>query len=284
MASLKQDIISLQTEILDLENKFHNYASEIEIREKRWKTCQKKIDDLSKVNDGSCTLNIGGTKFDVSLYTLKCRRGTIFYKQILRGEIKKGGTAFYDRDDCHFPVILNFLRTGKFNADGLREEERDDILAEATFYEINFIIEKLKATAQEVDFTAYEVNEVFKYEGEDVGTKSAKDLKDESLRKGICANTPGNIMITLSREIEFDQISIGGYNGNSTAWYSSYGVNATISSSSDKVSWKQVGVIPDGFGASILNVRLTKSKGKYIRFAHTDYLGIGFLEVKEAKK
>ena len=134
--SLKEDITSIKQDLISLEKRFNSYAVKIEIREQRWKNCEKKLEDLNKINEGTSTLNVGGKKYEVSLHTLKSRRGTIFYKGILRGEIKKGGTVFYDRDSTYFGIILNFLRTGKLKLEGLNDEQKDDLLNEAVFYEI----------------------------------------------------------------------------------------------------------------------------------------------------
>jgi hypothetical protein len=281
---LKKEIISVKTDLLNLEKKFNSFAKEIELREARWKNCEKKLEDLTKINEGTCFLNIGGEKYEVSLYTLKSRRGTIFYKQILRGEIKKGSTTFYDRDSTYFPIILNFLRTGKLKTPKLTEDQEDDLLSEAQFYEVNYIIETLKATPQEVEYTAVETSGNFTYNDQVVGTNSHKDLRNKSLLKGVCANTPGVITITFSRVVEFDEIDIAGYNGNSLAWFVGNGREANIYTSLDKSKWTHIGQIPNDFGAEIKNLKVTKSKGKYIKFSHNDHLGIGYLDIKEGKK
>jgi hypothetical protein len=281
---LKKDITQLKSDLFDLEKRFNSYAVEIEIREQRWKNCEKKLEDLNKINEGQCTLNIGGKKFEVSLYTLKSRRGTIFYKQILRGEIKKGTTTFYDRDSTYFPIILSFLRTGKFKADKLSDEQKDDLLNEAQFYEVNFIIETLKATPQEIEFTAIDTSGIFQYEGQNVGSTNPKDLKDKFLNKGVCVTSPSTLTISFNREAEFDSIDLGGYNGNSISWYVGNGRGANIYTSMDKNNWTSVGQIPNDFGATIQNVKVNKTKARHIKFSHNDYLGIGYLEIKEFKK
>jgi hypothetical protein len=282
--SLKKDIKKLQSDLLDFEHTFNQFSAEIEIREQRWKNCEKKIEEINRINEGTCTLNIGGKNYEVSLYTLKSRRGTIFYKQILRGEIKKDTMTFYDRDPTFFPVILNFLRTGKLKAEKLNDEQKEDLLNEAQFYEVNYIIETLKATPQEVEYSSFESSGQYNYSGRNVGTESHKDLKDKSLTKGICAQAPGRITLTFTREVEFDEIEIAGYNGDSTGWYVGNGRSATIQASTDKIAWTNIGTIPPEFGAAVLPVKVTKTKAKHIRFDHTDLLGIGYLNIKEMKK
>jgi len=282
--TLKQDIENLDKDLNLFEKQFNEYSSEIEIRLLRWKNCEKKIEEINRINEGTCNLNIGGKRFQVSLYTLKSRRGTIFYKQILRGEIKKDSTTFYDRDATLFNIILNFLRSGKLKTENLSDDQKDDLLNEAQFYEINYIIETLKATPNEVEFTKFESNQTFNYSGREVGTNKVKDLKDKSLTKGICTGNQGVITITFNREVEFEEIEIGGYNGDSVAWYAGNGKNSNIYTSIDQNSWTTVGNIPDDFGAQIVNVKVTKSKAKHIRFSNSDYIGIGYLNIKEVKK
>lgn len=286
MTPFKREIVDLKNSILDLESRFNFASKDIEAREARWKNCEKKLVELQKMNEGFCVLNVGGEKFTVSLHVLKSRRGTLFYKQILRKEIQKDKEVFYDRDPLYFPVILNFLRTGKIDAKKYSEEQKEDLLAEAQAFEVQFIVETLRATVSEVEFSKFEFSGEFKYNDAVVGTNNAKDLKDKSLQKGIVANTPGIITITLNREVEFETIEIGGYNGNSTAWFVGNGKGANILVSNDNSHWTQIGTIPNEFGHEIIKVTVKKSKGKYIRFSHTDFIGIGYLQVNDilAKK
>lgn len=282
----KKEILDLKNSILDLESRFNFATKEIDAREARWKNCEKKLNELQKMNEGFCVLNVGGEKFAVSLHILRGRKGSLFYKQILRKEIQVGKEVFYDRDPHYFPIILNFLRTGKIETKKLNEEQKEDLLAEAQFFEIAFIVETLRATVAEVEFVKYEFSGEFKYNDVVVGTNNAKDLKDKTLQKGIVANTPGIITITLSRDVEFEEIDIAGFNGNSTAWFVGNGRGASILTSSDNAHWTNVGTLPPEFGHVITNIKLKKTKAKYLRFSHTDFIGIGFLEVKDiaAKK
>lgn len=279
----KKEILDLKNSILDLESRFNFASKEIEAREARWKNCEKKLQELEKMNEGFCVLNVGGEKFTVSLHVLKSRRGTLFYKQILRKEIQQNKEVFYDRDPMYFSYILNFLRTGKIESKKLTEEQKEDLIAEAQFFEVQFIVETLRATVAEVDFTKHEFSGEFKYNDQVVGTNNPKDLKDKTLQKGIVANTPGVITLTLSREVEFEEIEIAGYNGNSTAWFVGNGRGAIIYTSSDNSHWTQVGTIPPEFGHVIMKVPVKKSKSKYIRFSHTDFMGIGFLQINDVQ-
>jgi len=204
--------------------------------------------------------------------------------EYLRGEIKKDTETFYDRDHDFFQIILAFLRTGKLKAEGLNDDQKEDLLQEAEFFEINFILETLRATAAEVEFTKVEISAPYTYNEVVVGTTNPKDLKDKTLLKGMCANSPATITVHFNREVETEEVNIGGYNGNSLAWYVGNGRGANIQTSLDNKTWNTVGVVPQEFGHILTPVKLSRSRAKYLRFSHHDYFGIGYLEVKEFSK
>lgn len=281
--NLNDEILEYAHQLKEFEERLAKYSVEIDGREAKWKTFPKKLLEIQKANEGSCTLNVGGKKFQTSLHTLKSKKGTIFYKQILRQEIKPGSTTFYERDPTYFPIILNFLRTGQFTPGKLDDEEKQDLLNEAHFYEIGHIVEKLSATAGPVECTKLELSQEYTIDGIVVGTNNPKDLKDTSLTKGCVANTPGTVTLTLDRECEFEEIRVGGFKGHAD-WIVENGAGAQINTSIDKVKWTNVGTLPNEFGQNIIPVKLKKSKAKYIRFTHSDYLGIGYLEIKDLKK
>ena len=97
---------------------------------------------------------------------------------------------------------------------------------------------------------------------------------------GICAISPGWIVIELNKEWEFDEIEVAGWNGNTTLWGVANGAGASILTSTDKSDWKTVGTLPTDFGDTIKSVKLTKSSGKYIKFNCNSYLGLGYLHIK----
>ena len=83
-------------------------------------------------------------------------------------------------------------------------------------------------------------------------------------------------------EHEIEEINVGGYNGNTGSWSPTNGSGATVHTSNDKILWTQVGVITS-LGAFISNVKLKKTNGKYLKFNHTSYLGLGYLEIIQKK-
>lgn len=127
---------------------------------------------------------------------------------------------------------------------------------------------------------SFESSGTYSYSGNVVGTNNVKDLSDSSRTKGLVTNYPGWIIIKLNGEWEFDEIVIGGYQGNTGAFAADNGGGATIETSKDNLKWTNVGTIPSGFGYANLTVKLTKSSARFIKFTSTSYLGIGYLEIK----
>ena len=279
--NFREEINSLKKSIYKIENDYTDMSKELFKREEKWKNTEKKLEELKKINEAICTLNVGGKKYEVSLHTLRQRKSSLFYKQILRQEIKKDEETFYDRDHDYFEMIINFFRTGKIRISDMKEHEKEDLLTEAEFYEASYIVEILKATPGEVEFIKMDFSGEFIFEGQIIGTNNVKDLSEKSLDKGICAGAPGYIIIHFSREVEFEEIEIAGYNGNSIAWLVSNGKNSAIQTSCDMNIWSNVGALSDDFGHIIQTVKLTRSKAKYIKFYSGDLIGIGYLSINE---
>lgn len=66
------------------------------------------------------------------------------------------------------------------------------------------------------------------------------DHNDKSLNKGICARK--FILFTLTRELAFEELEVGGFAGSS--WNPSWGSEASIMVSLDKINWIGIGNIP----------------------------------------
>lgn len=134
------------------------------------------------------------------------------------------------------------------------------------------------------DYNDYHVFKDFEYGEFDYNRIVLKNIEDvnnftdRSLKKGICSNSPGRIIFTLSKILEFEEIEIGGWIGEKIIYRHDYYVGASIFVSTDKENWTKVGNIPNDYGHEIQKVVLTKSKAKYIKFDHDD-LRIGYFRI-----
>ena len=92
-------------------------------------------------------LNIGGQYLTTSIYTLTKDPGSMLnamFSGRFETQPSEDGSFFIDRDGTYFRYILNYLRTGKLL---LPKDElvriRDELLAEAEYYQIQGIIDEL---------------------------------------------------------------------------------------------------------------------------------------------
>lgn len=277
MSNIKNDLSGLKSKLESIEGEFENKLKEVESKDAKFKKIDEQIEELISKKDSLIKLNVGGKIFQTKLSTLLSVKDTLFAKIITSyQESNESFTElFFDRSFDHFPIILDFLRTKQFNPKGLTKADIDDLKVEAEYYGISEIDDVLADLQKEVEIIAFEGAPRYST----AGTHNFKDLKDKSLMKGICVQSPYDMVFTLNFEHEFEKIEIGGWNGNTSLWYPGNGSNSRILTSKDKKTWVDVGTIPSTYGATITTVSLKKTTAKYIKFQHNSYLGIGYLNI-----
>lgn len=130
---------------------------------------------------------------------------------------------------------------------------------------------------------AVEYNEIYIWKNQIAGTNELSDIKDKSLLKGFCINSPGYLIFELSKVVKVERLSIGGYKGNTRLWAPSNGSNSIISVGLSKFDWTEIGKIPSSFANKIVEVNPTKVlDAKYIKIQSKGYLGLGYFAVNEA--
>ena len=83
------------------------------------------------------------------------------------------------------------------------KQELLELRNEADYYEIGEIVSYLDDRMKDIEFANFEFSGEYIYNGQTAGTNKVEDLKDRSLKKGICATSPGWIVIELNDEWEF---------------------------------------------------------------------------------
>lgn len=105
-------------------------------------------DNMASIN-GVVKINVGGKEFLTLLATLN-KADTLsrfIGGQQIRNMVNlQDGSIFVDRDPKHFPLIINFLRDFEYFqrqrmvSIPTKEEERDELELEATFYGIEQLV------------------------------------------------------------------------------------------------------------------------------------------------
>lgn len=277
MSLLKDDLSGLKSKLQNIEGEFESKLKEVESKENKFKRIDEQIDDLVNKKDSIISINVGGKVFQTKTSTLLSVKDTLFTK-LVSNALDNNETLtelFFDRNFEHFHIILDYLRTKQFNAKGMKKWQIDELREESEYYGIDYIQEILAELLKEVEFVNWENSGRYS----NAGTHNLADLKDRSLMKGICVQSPYFITIELNYEHEFEEIEVGGWNGNTSIWYPGNGSGAQILTSKDKSTWVEVGKLPSNFTSTITTVKLKKTTAKYIKFQHNSYLGLGFLNI-----
>jgi hypothetical protein len=277
---LKEDIYKIKDRLDKVEEDLRLQIAELTIKERKWNNLDEIAENKKKNENVNVKFNICGKKFQTKVATLLNTKDTLFYKIIISNEVDLNEELFFDRSPKFFGYILDFLRTKKINLKRFNKNEKEDLKREAQYFEIGELLTLIGEGPSEPEFISHEINAVYLYSGTIVGTNKVEDLSDPTMMKGICANTPGSILIELNSEWNINGIEIGGYRGNASAWSCDNGAYASIKVSTDKSIWTQVGTIPTGFGTSIKTVSFSFCQARYLKFEYTSYLGIGYLKVK----
>jgi hypothetical protein len=246
-----------------------------------------KYDSIKEqmINEGAenklIYINIGGKIFQTTLLTILNHPDTLLFNLIITNEWNYNEELFIDRSYKYFNVILSYLRNKNVNLTIYKEEEVEEILKEAKFYQIGTLSEVLSSCCKEVSYNGFEFSGEYRSSGILAGTNNIDDInnfEDRSCRRGICTHSPGWILFELNRTVEFDQIELGGYCGNNN-YSSSNGSGATIKTSIDKIEWNTFGVVQSNYGSTIINILGTTSKARFVKFDHNTHIGIGYFKI-----
>ena len=279
--SIRDELMNMKLKLESLEEELTKQLVEAEVKYKKWNEIDKEVDEMRTNHYDIITLNVGGKIFQTKYNTLLSVKDTFFFKIIVSKKLDLQDPVFIDRNYKYFKYILTYLRYQKVNLSKLDTHDINELLEEANFYEIEDLVSYIEESGKDVKFINFETNGTYSA-GVMAGTNNLDDINnfdDRSLMKGICATTPGWIIFEMTREIEFDQIEIGGWNGNSGIWAPSNGSGAKIQTSIDKANWTEVGLIPSEFNSSIITTSVTKSRAKWVKVLHTSYLGLGYCRI-----
>jgi len=136
----------VDVDVHEIREGFYKYVAMVEKRikvleekEKHWKLLEEKLDSNISIAANKITLDVGGKRFAVSKSTLLACGDSFFAAMLSSGKWKPDadGTYFIDRDPKLFPLILEYLRTGKVNLKRYNYDVTDDLKLELDFYQID---------------------------------------------------------------------------------------------------------------------------------------------------
>jgi hypothetical protein len=283
---IKEELLNLRKNIPFIEQELEEKISSVQTQIDGFNELDNEAQALIANGNKRVRLNIGGKRFDTSVAVLLSQKDTFFYKLILSKKYNLDEEIFIDRNPRLFQVIIDYLRNKTFNISDYKKHDHFELYLEASFYNIPEISSAIKGKKgknirkQELQYIGFEFYKPY-YSGSLLaGTNNMEDLSDETCSKGICSDSPGWIIIEFNDIYSFDEIEVGGWNGNSSIWSPSNGAGASIEVSNDMNIWEKVGNLPSTYSGSRSSVILHKiCSAKYIKFNHNSYLGIGYLKI-----
>jgi len=120
-------------------NTVEKRMKELEEKESHWAMLEASMDEhIAKVAE-KVTLDVGGQKFATTKTTLLKQKGSFFDAMLSSGKWKPDddGSYFIDRNPELFPVILDYLRTGKVNLKRYAYDVVEDLKTELGFYQVD---------------------------------------------------------------------------------------------------------------------------------------------------
>ncbi len=281
---LRDELFVLKTKLELLEKELTDQMMELEVKAEKWAQIDEEAEKIIKDNKNlNIFVDVGGQKYQTRLDSLLSIKDTLFYRLILSKKVDINKEIFIDRDYKYFFVILSFLRNKKVNLNSFSTKELAEIKEEAEFYQLSDLTANIDETMSEVYYLSFEVNGNYNSGGVIAGTQKIEDLndfEDRTCMKGICAISPGWIILELNRETEFDEVEVGGWQGNTGIWASTNGNGARILTSINKSNWVDVGTVGSNL-STITKQKLTKSKAKWIKIQGTGYTGIGYFKISK---
>jgi hypothetical protein len=257
---------------------------EIEVKKEKLEQMQEKVALLrSQKREDIIRINVGGKSFATTKETIMRVQDNLFYKLIKSNRFNFSKGIFLDRNPKMFQYILDYFRTETISLKNFTKEELEELKEEVLYYEV-LPMEKLLDGVCGSGAVKYVNMEVSSYYYDHIGLvgHSTPDvLLDKDLTTGVCTNTNGWIILEFDKATTIDEISIGGYTGRTDWVYAGgYGSGGTIYSSMDKFNWTTLGLVPTGFGTTILKVTpMIKQNAKYLKIQHSSWLGIGYLSI-----
>jgi hypothetical protein len=104
-------------------------------------------------------LNVGGTRYTTKMDTLRNAEGSMLAAMFKAAspslDKDSKGAYFIDRDGAAFRHILNYLRDAHLPIQHLNDEEREAVLREARYYNLEQLVLELSASTSEKGGSEY---------------------------------------------------------------------------------------------------------------------------------
>jgi len=167
---LKEKLETLKPTLLNIDKDLQNQMSDLEILEEKWKIMDEEAVNISKNNNTTVTINVGGVEFQTSIQTLLNIKDSIFYKIVLSKTFDLSKEIYFDRSPKYFSYLLDYLRYKQLDYKKFTSEQQVELLEEANYYEFADLIELFSHRTRKIEFVKLEVSAYYMRSGNMVGT------------------------------------------------------------------------------------------------------------------
>lgn len=272
-SEIKSKITSLKPTIIQKQNEINSKADHFTL----YDNLINKL--ISEKGNEIIEIQINNSVYFTKLSTLLSKKDSFFYISIskdLELNLPLQKRFFFDRDNYYFSFILDYLRTNIINLDDFSKEMLSDLKKESDFYGLNSISLIISHRLEKVMIIDFKASPKYS----NCGNYSIENIQNQENIGGICVQSPYEIVFELNLSHRLKGIKLKGYSENLSYWASSNGEGSVISISEDNINFSTIGKVPSGFGSTVKEVVFNNedSKGKYLKFKGSSYLGIGYID------
>jgi len=145
---LKSKLDSGWSAILDIHTVIEERLRELDEKSKEWDKKVQLMNESAEKAKSKIVLDVGGTRFATAKSTLLKFENTYFTGLLSSSNWKPGedGSYFIDRNPKYFSIILDYLRFGDLNMDGLTSGDIKALKRDMDYFQIPFIFTSGKIT------------------------------------------------------------------------------------------------------------------------------------------
>jgi hypothetical protein len=260
---LRDKLSKIKIKAESIHSGLNREVHELNSLNEKWNDIDTKAKNILSNQTGIIKFNVSGKIFATKIETLMSVKDTLFYKIIMSNRFDLTQTIYFDRPFNYFQILLDYIRYKKFQIKRYKNDEINAIKVEAKYFEINDIIKIIDSKT---------IVEIINVDSTGVNSINLDDIRDRNMRKGIIVKN--FICFELNKEIELEQIDIGGIKDNE-----SRPVSINIFVGEDKNSMKYVGNLPNLFNQQIVIVDLIKTRARYIELRSNESFGISYFNI-----
>ena len=276
--------MALKSNLKNLKDKLKNITVQLEedsctkaVKVAKGQSLDEKMAELNKRDREIINLNIGGQMFATTKSTLLKDPDTVFAILLRENTNLQDNELFFDRSPRLFSILLDYLRHGQINYKMIPKDDLVELYDEALYYEITDVRDYLCEKTKAVSVINMNFSGAYMYKGKVVGDNNVFSLHDKEMKKGVCCNSPGWVEFELNTTWDIESFDISGYHGDKATWYPGNGCGAQVFVSENGKDYKKIENINSKFSKEIINIKVDQNPMKFIKFVHSSYLGIGYL-------